>query len=129
VQERACGRGGGRARSSLPHLALAGLVAALLSGCSSTGDNPPTVFADPGKYQFSDCAQLAQQRKRLSSREQELRQLMDRAEQSAGGTVASLLAYKADHVAASEELQVLDNTARAKSCDTPATWGSNAVVR
>ena len=37
-------------------------------------------------------------------REQELRQLMDKAEQSAGGAVVNLLAYKADHVAAREEL-------------------------
>jgi hypothetical protein len=100
-----------------------------LSGCAATGDNPFTVFADPGKYEYYDCAQLSAQRKQLTSRELELRQLMDRAEQSAGGTVASLLAYKADHVAASEDLKLLENAARAKSCETPATWRSNSVVR
>jgi hypothetical protein len=102
---------------------------ASLAGCSSTGENPLTVFADPGKYQFSNCEQLAGQRKYWSSREQELRLLMDRAEQSAGGAVVNVLAYKADHVAASEELKILENTARSKNCETPESWRSNSVVR
>ena len=101
----------------------------LLAGCAATGGNPLTVFADPGKYQFSSCEQLANQRKNWSSREQELRLLMDRAEQSSGGTVVNVLAYKADYVAASEELKIVENAARAKNCDTPDTWRSNSVVR
>jgi hypothetical protein len=101
----------------------------VLLACSSIGGNPMTVFADPGKYQFSNCEQIAAQKRHWSGREQELRQLMERAEQSAGGAIVNLLAYKADHIAASEELKVLDSTARAKSCDDPATWRSNSVVR
>src|SRR2546422_5851963 len=62
-------------------LASAFLASAFLAGCASTGDNPLTLFADPGKYQYSSCEQLAGQRKSLSTREQELRLLMDRAEQ------------------------------------------------
>ncbi len=45
---------------------------------------------------------------------------MDKAAQSSGGVVVNLLAYKADHVAASEELKVLEATARSKNCDAPA---------
>jgi len=101
----------------------------LLAGCASTGENALTVFADPGKYQFSSCEQLANQRKSWSSKEQELRLLMDRAEQSTGGAVVNVLAYKADYVAASEELKIVENTARAKNCDTPDTWRSNSIVR
>ena len=100
----------------------------MLAGCSAV-DNPVTVFADPGKYQFHSCDQLAAQRKRWSTREQELRLLMDKADQSAGGAVVNLLAYRADHLAASEELKVLELAARAKNCETPADWRSNAVVR
>ena len=108
---------------------VAFLAAASLPACSSTGDNPLTVFADPGKYQYSNCEQLATQRKQWSGREQELKQLMDRAERSAGGSVVNLLAYKAEHVAASEELKVLESTARGKNCDDPANWRSNSGVR
>ena len=42
---------------------------------------------------------------------------MDKAEQASGGTVVSMIAYKADHVAAHEELKLIDATRRAKKCD------------
>jgi hypothetical protein len=104
------------------------LLGALLAGCSSAS-GPLTVLADPGKYQFHSCEQLASQRKHWSTREQELRLLMDRAEQGAGGAIVNLLAYKADHVAASEELQVLELAARSKNCELPGDWRSNSAVR
>jgi hypothetical protein len=44
---------------------------------------------------------------------------MDRAEQSAGGAVVNVLAYKGNYVATTEELKILENTARAKNCETP----------
>jgi hypothetical protein len=103
-------------------------AAVLLAGCG-TADNPFTVFADPGKYEYYSCDQIVDQRKKLSTREQELRQLMDKAEQSAGGTVVNLLAYRADHVAASEELKVIENAARSKNCESPANWRSGTAVR
>jgi hypothetical protein len=110
-------------------LSAALIAAALLSACSSTGDNPLTVFADPGKYQYNTCEQIAGQRKYWSTREQELKQLMDKADQSAGGAVVNVLAYKADHIAANEELKVLESTARSKNCDDPANWRSNSTIK
>jgi hypothetical protein len=109
--------------------AVAVTAGVLLAGCSSTSDNTLTIFADPGKYQYNTCEQIAGQRKFWTNREQELRLLMDKAEQSAGGAVVNVLAYKADHVAANEELKVLESTARAKNCDTPANWKSNSSVK
>jgi len=104
------------------------LAAACLSACSSVV-NTPTIFADPGKYQYNTCEQIAGQRKFWSTREQELRTLMDKAEQGTGGAVVNVLAYKADHVAANEELKVLESTARSKNCDNPENWRSNSAVR
>jgi hypothetical protein len=100
----------------------------MLQACA-VSDNPLTVFADPGKYQYNTCEQIAGQKKNWTTREQELRQLMDKADQSAGGAVVNVLAYKADHVAALEELKVLEATARSKNCETPDKWRSNTVVR
>jgi hypothetical protein len=136
VVSKWCGQGrreSGRLRAALETFAfarLAGIVAAGLAvaGCASAG-NPVTLFADPGKYQFHSCEQIAGQRKHWAGREQELRRLMDKAGESTGGTVVNLLAYKADHVAASEELEVLEATARSKGCDTPANLGSSSAVR
>ena len=104
------------------------LFAGGLQACA-VSENPLTVFADPGNYQYNTCEQIAGQKKNWTNREQELRQLMDKADQSAGGAVVNVLAYKADHVAALEELKVLEATARSKNCDNPANWRSNNVVR
>ena len=95
------------------------LVGALLSACSSPGDNPFTVFADPAKYQYYDCVQLAGQRGYWKGKEQELKMLMDKAEQGTGGAIVNVLAYKADYVAAAEELKVIEATARIKNCPAP----------
>jgi hypothetical protein len=99
-----------------------------LAGCA-IGGNPAVLFADPAKYQFSSCEQLAKHRKELSTREQELRQLMDRAQQGTGGALVNVLAYKGDYVAATEELSLIESTATSKKCDTPANWPSNSAVR
>ena len=78
---------------------------------------PTTYFADPGQYEYFSCALLTERRKYWADRELELRLLMDRAEQASGGTVVSMIAYKADHVAAHEERKLIDETRRAKKSD------------
>ena len=105
------------------------LALAFLTGCTSSVGNQVTFFADPGKYEFSSCEQLANHRKHWSEQERELRQLMERAEQGTGGVLVNLLAYKADYVTATEELKVIESTARSKNCDRPETWPSNSAVR
>ena len=125
-------RFGARSRKLAAPLAgalAASALAVTLAACSTAGDSSFTVFADPGKYLYYSCAQLALQRKHWSTRQQELQLLMDKAEQSAGGAVVNLIAYRADHVAATEELKLLDRAAREKKCETPASWQSNSVIR
>jgi len=107
----------------------ASLAAAFLSACSSTGDNPPTIFADPGKYEWYSRDQLVPQRKLWESKEKQLKLLMDKAKQSTGGSAISVVAYQGDYVNAREELQIIDATARAKKCKMPDDWQSNAVMR
>ena len=89
-----------------------------LAACAPVAMGPTTYFADPGQYEYFSCALLTERRKYWADRELELRLLMDRAEQASGGTVVSMIAYnKADHVAAHEELKLIDETRRAKKCD------------
>ena len=102
------------------------MVGAFLSGCAPTGNSSLTVFADPGKYQFSSCESLVNQRKTLANKEEEIRLLMDKAEQSSGGAVVNVFAYKADYAAVNEELRLIDSAARAKNCNN---WPSNSAVR
>jgi hypothetical protein len=101
------------------------MAGAFLAGCGATGGNL-LLFADPGKYQFSSCEYLANQRKHWANKEEELRLLMDKAEQGSGGAVVSVLAYKADYVSTTEELKMIENAARAKNCDS---WRSNFAVQ
>jgi hypothetical protein len=102
---------------------------ALLSACSSAGDSRLTVFADPGQYDFYSCEQIVGQQKYWQTREQELKQLMAKAEQSTGGAFVNVIAYQTDYVSAKEQQQVLAATARAKNCATAENWSSNSGIR
>jgi hypothetical protein len=105
-------------------------LATVLGGCSTSGvDSSFTVFADPAKYLYYSCDQINAQLKHWGTREQELKLLMEKAEQGAGGAVVNLIAYKADYVAATEELKLLNRAAREKNCTTPGNWGSSTVIR
>ena len=90
-------------------LALGSAAVWPLAACAPVAMGPTTYFADPGL--------LAERRKFWADRELELRLLMDKAEQASGGTVVSIIAYKSDHIAAHEELKLIDETRRAKKCD------------
>jgi hypothetical protein len=108
---------------------LVAITSLTVTACTSALENPVTVFADPGKYEFHNCEQLAEQRRAGKKREQELRQLMDRAEQSATGAFVNVIAYKGDYVAVREELKVIDGTMRVKKCSTPENWSSTSAIR
>jgi hypothetical protein len=110
-------------------LLLIAMTSLTVTACTSALENPVTFFADPGRYEFHNCEQLAQQRQSAKTREQELKQLMDRAERSTGGTFVNVIAYKGDYVAATEEVKVIEGTMRVKKCSTPENWGSTSAIR
>src|SRR5204862_519985 len=99
-----------------------------VAGCTSAVEGP-LYFSDAGKYQYHNCDQLAVAAKTQSAREQELKGLIERAEQGPGGALVSLMAYRSDYIAAGAELRVIETTARGKNCLTPGTWQSNSVIQ
>jgi hypothetical protein len=109
----------------------AGVVIActVLAACSSGNDVSYSIFVDPGKYKYHSCAQIASEIKNWSHREQELKDLLDKAEQSTGGAAVGLIAYKAEYVAAGEELEQLHGAARSKSCAQDEGWRSSTAIR
>ena len=118
------------ARAAPVALAVGGLLTGMvLSACSSAGDNQLTFFADSGVYQYHSCDQIANIRKYYSTREQELRELMAKAEKATGGAVINVIAYQTDYVNAREQVGVLDATARAKNCTTSENWRSSSGIR
>ena len=109
-----------------PSLAL--VVSTLLAACTAF-ESQLTVFADPAKYDFYNCEQLATQRTARKAREEELKSLMDKAERSTGGTFVNVIAYKADYTEVREDLKLIEKTARTKKCSSPENWQSNSAVR
>jgi hypothetical protein len=118
---------GRRARAA--GLGVALLAHTALAACSTGSDTSFSFFADPGKYQFHNCQQIAGEMKNWTHRREELKSLMDRAQQSVGGSAVGLIAYRGDYVAAGEELDVLQSTARAKNCDQDQAWRSSTAIR
>jgi hypothetical protein len=103
------------------------ILPTFLIGCGTALESTFTVFADPGKYEWTSCEQLLSQRKYWENKAKELKQLMDRARQGTGGAAISVVAYQTDYVTAQEELKVLDMTLRVKKCKTD--WQSDSVIR
>ena len=110
-----------------PSLALA--VSTLLAACTSALESQLTVFADPAKYDYFNCDQLATQRTARKAREEELKSLMEKAERSTGGAFVNVIAYKGDYTEVQEDLKLIERTARAKKCSSPGNWQSNSAVR
>jgi hypothetical protein len=88
-----------------------------LMACAPVAMGPVTYFADPGQYEYFSCGLLAERRKFWAERELEIKLLMDKAEMSSGGAFVNVIAYKGDHIAAQEEIKVIDETRRTKKCD------------
>jgi hypothetical protein len=102
---------------STGRFAIVALVAAGAGGCAMDTDSVGLLTADPLKYELYDCAQIAASVAGASSREQELRALIEKAERGGGGgTVVAAMAYRNDYLRARGELRLLHDTARNKGC-------------
>jgi hypothetical protein len=100
-----------------------------IAGCSSSSEFGVMVFADPGKYQYKTCDEIAAAATATAARQKTLRELIGKADQGAAGPLVSTIAYRGEYRTVSEELVVIENTARAKNCLTAANWGSRDVIR
>jgi hypothetical protein len=123
--ERVAPAGGHAARAA----GLAGILlfGATLGACSSSSSF--SIFADPGKYDYYTCTQIADAVKGQTQHLQDVKTLIDKADQSTGGAAVGFIAYKADYVATKEELESLRSAGRSKSCDQDATWRSSTAIR
>jgi hypothetical protein len=115
------------------HKCACALVLTLLLcavGCaSSDGQFSAMLFADPGKYQYKSCDEIANAALNAAARQKMLRELIAKAEQGTAGPFVSTIAYRGEYRTVSEELVVIEDTARAKKCVTSVNWGSRDVIR
>jgi nitrous oxidase accessory protein NosD len=108
------------------------LLAAILvavAACSTSSSVDVMLFADPGKYEYHTCDQILKAGNAVADRELKLRTLNQKAEQTAGGSVVSTLAYRGEYRTVVEELGVIDTVSRRKNCLTPPTWRSSTAIQ
>ncbi len=103
------------------------LTAATLGGCGA--DSVGSLMVDPARYDGLHCQGLAEQWKTLLAREKQLRNLIDKANESSGGQVIGTLAYSSDYQTVLEQEKVLKRTAEAQKCQFVATFTSDQTIR
>jgi len=101
---------------------------AALAGCSMSNGGG-SILVDPGRYSAFHCSDLATRWKVLVAREKELRELMDRADQGAGGAVIGSLAYRPDYESVLSEEKLLQRTAAEKNCSATPQFQSDQIIR
>ena len=105
------------------------LVAFGVAACSTSSNFQVMLFADPGKYEYHTCDQILKSGEAVAVRELRLRELIQKAEQSAGGGIVSTVAYRGEYRTVVEELAVIDGVSRRKSCNTPPSWRSSTAIQ
>jgi hypothetical protein len=105
------------------------LVAFGVAACSTSSNLQVMLFADPGKYEYHTCDQILKAGEGVAARELRLRELIQKAEQSAGGGIVSTVAYRGEYRTVVEELAVIDGVSRRKSCNTPPSWRSSTAIQ
>ncbi len=95
------------------------LLAALLAGCGL--GSVEMFFVKPGTFDYYSCADLTKAAANAQQREQELKELIDRAEQGIFGSFIATTAYRSQYLKAQSELKLLAETAQAKNCTVNPT--------
>jgi hypothetical protein len=113
--------------SSFALSSLAVLALVPLAGCGSDGAG--AVFIDPGRYTLYHCDDLATRRKVLIARESELRGLMEKASESAAGSVIGSLAYRSEYDSVIAEQKLLQRNAAEKNCSFALPLQSDQTLR
>lgn len=93
------------------------VMAAPLCGCAGTPGPSQSLFAQPGKFHFLRCQDIAQRQTAAANRERELSSLIDRANQGTGGPVISAMVYGPELQQVRADARQLQETANEKNCD------------
>jgi hypothetical protein len=64
-----------------------------------SGSDDPGIWVDPAKFTLYHCEDLSRRLKELTTRESELRALIEKANESTGGAVIGSVAYRSDYEA------------------------------
>ena len=70
----------------------------LLPGCAMSDETTAKWFADPGKFEFHSCEQLAVAFEKTTEQRDKLDLAIARAERDRSGKLVSTLVYKSDYL-------------------------------
>jgi hypothetical protein len=104
-------------------------IATLPVATCGLSDGPGAIGVDPGKFTFYHCDDLARRWKELLARENELRGLIDKANESNAGAVIGSIAYRGDYDAVLSEKKLLQRTAAEKKCNFTPDYQSDQTIR
>jgi hypothetical protein len=107
---------------------LSSLVLCALAGCGLS-DGAGALFVDPGRYAVYRCEDLAARRQVLTTRENELRGLIEKANESAAGAVVGSLAYRSEYDSVLAEEKLLQRKAAEKNCSFAVPSLSDQTLR
>ena len=108
------------------------LLAAALGGCGlneGTGFNAGTLITDPTHYDAYHCKDLLTKWTELQTREKDLKALMARADEGAGGAFVAAMTYRTDYEYVLGQEKVVQRTAAEKKCALEPTYSSDQSIR
>lgn len=100
----------------------------LLGGCGMLGESASSALVAPGKFEYHNCAQLAEVARGLRAREQELVELMERAGQSPAGEIIGAVAYRTELVQARGQLTQIAEVGARKNCASESKRASDRAL-
>jgi hypothetical protein len=98
-------------------LLTCGLGGVLLAGCGVSTDGVGTLAIDPAYYSELHCKDMVNRWVGLHNREKELRDLMNKANESGGGVVIGAISYRTDYELTLSREKLLQRTAAEKKCE------------
>jgi hypothetical protein len=105
----------------LAMIAFAGTV----SACTALSDNDAlSVYAAPGKYDFLDCQSITTRLAGATAREAQLKDLIGRANEAAGGAIVSAMVYQDDYNTVRADIRALRKAADDKKCSAQPPTGA-----
>ena len=108
---------------------VAGSIVGLALAACNAGGGAGALMVDPGRYAFYHCDDLAARWKALSTREIELRGLLEKASDGGGGVLIGAVAYRTDYETVIADKQLVQRTAADKKCDLKTDYQSDQTIR
>ena len=101
---------------------------ATCAGCGTMDQVGTELMTDPSKHTVYDCTNIESAMSAARVRNDELEQLMSRAEQSTGGAFVNLVAYRTEYLQNKGRMAAMKKVATEKRCAIDSEFSSRRSV-